>query len=56
MCSLILAEINFQNICTKNFALTFYTGWLLVRAVTRGASDDYGKNQQPFQRAFRPNK
>jgi len=30
--------------------------WLLVRAVTGGASDDYGKNQHPFQRAFSPNK
>jgi hypothetical protein len=30
--------------------------WLLVRAVTGDASDSYGKNQQPFPRAFSPNK
>jgi hypothetical protein len=28
---------------SENFALTLYEVWLLVRAVTGGASDGYGK-------------
>ena len=28
---------------SENFALTVYVVWLLVRAVTGGASDGYGK-------------
>jgi len=30
--------------------------WLLASMVSNGASDGYGKNQQPFHRAFIPNK
>jgi hypothetical protein len=41
---------------SKNFAHAFYVVWLLVRAVTGGASDGYGEKQQLFPRAFSPNK
>jgi len=33
---------------SENFALTFSAVWLLVRAVTGGASDGYGKKQIPI--------
>jgi len=41
---------------SENFVFTFCVVWLLVRAVTGGASAGHGKTQQPFLRAFSPNK
>ena len=32
---------------SENFALTLYVVWLLVRAVTGGAIDGYGKKSFP---------
>jgi hypothetical protein len=39
---------------SENFALTFSVVWLLVRAVTGGASDGYGKNQIPVHASTEP--
>jgi hypothetical protein len=47
----------FSYLCKSvKAAITFYKVWLLVKAVTGGASDGYGKNKKAFQRAFNPNK
>jgi hypothetical protein len=55
------AEVSFLGVDSylyksEYFVLTFYVVWLLVRAVTGGAGNGYGKNKQPFPRAFSPNK